>query len=159
MSFFQKLWDNHPTITYDDYPCSSNGKKNFPNQCAIRMGECFERSGIKTQKLPVRRCWFHKNQPGHILAAEELANALVKFPISSNIQKPIKFKGKDGFSKIAGKKGIIFFKDYYGPGNQGDHIDLWNGSRLTRFSSYWDFLVLNGGRYQRADVWFFRIIG
>ena len=65
MSLFEKLWNNHPTITDDDYPCSSNGKKNFPNQCAIRMGECFERSGIKTQILPVRRCWFHKDQPGH----------------------------------------------------------------------------------------------
>jgi hypothetical protein len=61
-----------------------------------------------------------------------LANALEKFPISARIQKPIKFKGKDGFKKISGKKGINFFKDYYGPGNQGDHIDLWNGTRLTR---------------------------
>jgi hypothetical protein len=144
MSLFDTFWKNHPTITDDDFPCSSKDKKNFDNQCAIRMGECFERSGITTKNLPARRCWFHKNKPGHILAAEELANALEKFPISA---------------KIVGKKGVIFFKDYYGAGNQGDHIDLWDGSRLTKFSSYWDFLFMNGGRYQKADVWFFRVIG
>jgi hypothetical protein len=159
MSMFETLWDNHPTITDDDFPCSSDGKKNFENQCAIRLGECLERSGLKTKNLPVRRCWFHKDKPGHILAAEELAKALEKAPPSGKIQKPIKFKGKDGFTKIAGKKGIIFFKDYYGPSNQGDHIDLWNGKRLTRFSSYWDFLVMGGGRYQEAEVWFFWVTG
>jgi hypothetical protein len=146
-------------VTDDDYPCSSNGKSNFDNQCAIRLGECFERSGLSTKNMPVRRCWFHKDKPGHILSAEEMATALEKFSISAKIQKSKKFKGAEGFSKIAGKKGIIFFKDYYGVNGQGDHIDLWNGGRLTRYSSYWDFLVMGGGRYQKADVWFFEVLG
>jgi hypothetical protein len=158
MSLFNILWEKHPTITGDDFPCSSNGNKNFENQCAIRMGECFERSGLSTKNLPVRRCWFHKDKLGHILSAEELAKAIEKYPLSSYIEKPIKFKGEDGFSKIFGKKVIIFFKDYYGPGNQGDHIDLWNGARLTRFSSYWDFFVMLGGRYRKAEVWFFWVV-
>lgn len=157
MSLFDTLWKNHPTISDDDFPCTSHGENNFDNQCAIRLGECMERSGLKTKSLPVRRCWFHKDKPGHILAAEELAKALEKFSITPKIQKPIKFSGKNGFSKIAGKRGIIFFKDYYGPSSQGDHIDLWNGSRLTRFSSHWDFLIMGGGRYQKAEVWFFPV--
>ncbi|HVK54554.1 MAG TPA: T6SS effector amidase Tae4 family protein [Burkholderiales bacterium] len=32
--------------------------------------------------------------------------------------------------------GIIFFQNYWGPGNQGDHIDLWNGARLTALDSW-----------------------
>ncbi|HTF98659.1 MAG TPA: type VI secretion system amidase effector protein Tae4 [Cellvibrio sp.] len=159
MSFFKTLWDKHPTNTDDDYPCKTKGKNNFHNQCAIRMGVCFERAGLKTSKLMIRKCWQHKAEDGHTLAAEEFANALQKVAISPKIQKPIKFKGSEGFSKIAGKKGIIFFKDYYGQNGQGDHIDLWNGTRLTRFSTVWDFMALNGGIYRKADVWFFPVAG
>ena len=45
-------------------------------------------------------------------------------------------------AKIAGKKGIIYFEDYWlRPEDRperptGDHIDLWNGSRLTEVSSW-----------------------
>jgi hypothetical protein len=28
MVTFQKLWDNHPTITGDKNPCSTNGRPN-----------------------------------------------------------------------------------------------------------------------------------
>lgn len=46
------------------------------------------------------------------------------------------FPSKEAFDKIEGKRGIVFFQNYWGPGNQGDHIDLWNGSRLTDWSSW-----------------------
>ncbi len=157
MALFQKLWKNHPTITGNDYPCSSTSKKNFENQCAIRMGVCLTLSGLSTVNLPVRHCWYHPKSSGHVLAAEELAKALDKVSPSPQINKPTKFKGKDGFADISGKKGIIFFKDYYGVGNRGDHIDLWNGSRLTKYSSYWVFLLLGGLDYKKADVWFFPV--
>lgn len=110
MNFFNSLWENHPTISGDDHPCSTKGKSNFENQCAIRMGECLERSGISTIHLKVRRCWFHKNTPGHILATEELAKALENTPPTGKISKPIKFIGNEGFSSISGRKGIIFLK-------------------------------------------------
>jgi hypothetical protein len=156
---FDLLWNNHPTITDDNFPCSSDGKPNFENQCAIRMGECLQRSGFDVGAPPVRRCWFHTGVSSHILAAEELAKALESNASYPGIRPPIKFHGDSGFDAISGKKGIIFFKDYYGPGGQGDHIDLWNGSRLTRFSSLWDFLIRDGGRYQKAEVWLFEVVG
>ena len=160
MSLFETLWDNHPTITEDDFPCSTeSGAKNFENQCAIRMGVCLERSGFDLSKFPVAHCWHHEKSLRHILRAEELANALKNFSLSEKIRKPIVFEGSEGFSKISGKKGIIFFKDYYGTNNSGDHIDLWNGSRLTKLDTYFQFLMLGGWRYKKATVWFFQVMG
>ncbi len=34
------------------------------------------------------------------------------------------------------RTGLVFFQNYWGPGMQGDHIDLWNGSRLTDRGSW-----------------------
>ena len=30
------------------------------------------------------------------------------------------------------KTGIVFFRNSWGRGNQGDHIDLWDGSRVRK---------------------------
>lgn len=154
MAKFDSLWKNHPTVEslIDDFPCKKNGSKAFENQCAIRMGVAFGKSGINMDSFKGAKCWYGHN-PSHILRAEELANWL-KSPFSPYKQR-IEFEGVNGFDSIFGKKGIVFFKDYYGPGNQGDHIDLWNGSRLTRFSSWFDFSFFGGGRhYKDATVWF-----
>ncbi|WP_298266533.1 T6SS effector amidase Tae4 family protein [Geobacter sp.] len=70
-------------------------------------------------------------------AAEELAAWLKLRPFCGLPPKPETVTGKDWEKKIAGRTGIIFFKDYWqrdgeSEGNRsGDHIDLWNGSRLT----------------------------
>ncbi len=156
MIHFKQLWKNHPTITDDDKPCSTNGKPNFVNQCAIRMGVCLERSGVQTKHWPVRRCWFHKNgngDGGHILAAEELAKSLEMVPFSGlfTIEK---FSGKKAFENLSGKSGIVFFRNYYGPGSQGDHIDLWDGFRLTDWRTVFTIHVY-GEKYSNSeDVWF-----
>ena len=75
----------------------------------------------------------------------------------SPFRKFIDFKAVTGFSSISGEKGIIFFKDYYGPNSQGDHIDLWNGSRLTKFVSWFEFGIRDGRHYAKADVWFWPV--
>lgn len=155
---FDTLWNNHPTISSaifeDDTPCLNNGKRAFENQCAIRMGECLSKSGINLDSFKGARCWFN-HKPAHILRAEELANWL-KSPFSP-FKKMHVFAGVDGFSGIKGQKGIIFFKDYYGPRQQGDHIDLWNGSRLTNLSSWLEFYFRNGKHYADATLWFWPI--
>ena len=55
------------------------------------------------------------------------------------------------------KSGIIFFKDYYGPSQQGDHIDLWNGSRLTSRVSWFEFAIRGGAHYKAATIWFWEV--
>lgn len=58
--------------------------------------------------------------------------------------------------KIGSFTCVIEFKGT-GPGNQGDHIDLWNGRRLTKFSSLFEFSVRSGRHYSDADVWFWPV--
>ena len=50
--------------------------------------------------------------------------------------KPEAITGRDWQPKINGRTGIAFFRDYWARDGEvshasGDHIDLWNGSRLT----------------------------
>ncbi|MGD8910412.1 MAG: type VI secretion system amidase effector protein Tae4 [Chromatiales bacterium] len=152
MTSFKKMWDNHPT---GEYPCrDSSGKKAFTNQCAIRMGVAFDKAGVSTNSFKGARCW-HGHAPKHILRAEELANWL-KGPFSP-FRKIEIFDAANGFRRISGRRGVIFFKDYYGHNGQGDHIDLWNGSRLTEFLSWFHFFFTDGRHYVKAKVWFWPV--
>ena len=154
---FEKLWENHPTVetTFgDDAPCQKDGKRAFTNQCAIRMGESLRKAGVNLDSFKGARCW-HGHNPAHILRAEELANWLRSS--FSPFKQMIEFEGVNGFEQLNNKTGIVFFKDYYGPGNQGDHIDLWNGSRLTKVSSWFEFAFRDGRHYRDATVWFWPV--
>ncbi|MGN7876261.1 T6SS effector amidase Tae4 family protein [Roseateles sp. 22389] len=48
---------------------------------------------------------------------------------------PETITGENWEKRIKGRTGIVYFADYWTRGNEkvstGDHIDLWNGSRLT----------------------------
>ena len=33
---------------------------------------------------------------------------------------------------LSGDAFLIFLLNFWGAGNQGDHIDLWNGTKMTR---------------------------
>jgi hypothetical protein len=53
------------------------------------------------------------------------------------------YEGRTVFEKITGRTGIIFLADYWQRPNEkggsrrtGDHIDLWDGSRMTSVSSW-----------------------
>lgn len=166
MLTFKHLWDNHPTVTGNDNPCTKNGKPNFPNQCAIRMGVALAKCGVETFRIPgTTHFWHgHDKSAGHIVRAEELAKGLDKYRIAG-IQGTTKIT-PDKFAKaLSGKTGIIFFKDYWQRTNNGkqesfrnrsgDHIDLWNGSRLTSVSS-WVMIHMrlgNFGLHSISDEW------
>lgn len=139
---FEELWSNHATVSGVDNPCLVKDEPAFSNQCAIRVGNALALCGFDTASLPgAEHCWHHEKSHGHILRAEQMAKALRKVrPAGIEAAQSIPV---DGFRKhISGKKGIIFFKDYWlrssDPENNptGDHIDLWNGSRLTDWSSW-----------------------
>ncbi len=146
MLTFQKLWDNHPGITGKTNPCATAGVANYPDQCAISIGVALVACGVNTKAIPgVRHCWHHKSSAGHILAAEELAKALTIYPLPGlgrvKYAEPAKFK-----DELSSQRGLIFFEDYWRRtvdgkkedfrNRTGDHIDLWNGSRLTDWFSW-----------------------
>ena len=150
---FSKLWQSYPT---DKSPCTKNGSPNFTNQCAIRMGVCLEAAGVKTEKLSVTRCWYHPKADGHILRAEELAKVLSSVPGVGQVEKYA--KGPDGFRAIENRTGIVMFQNYWGPGSQGDHIDLWNKNMLTRdLRLRGRYQPGDGGSCEKATIWFWRV--
>lgn len=169
MVTFNKLWDNHPTITGIDNPCTTNGKSNFSDQCAIKVGVALSACGVNTSILPgARHCWYHNKSFGHVLAAEELAKGIKKNPVIG-LGKLQEIDPKDFKTLLRGKRGIIFFKDYWARGGEtirnksGDHIDLWNGSRLTDWHT-WARIQLNiswEGRWsdykKSKEIWFWRV--
>ncbi len=154
---FKQLWANHPNV-------KDGGKKpcnpSFKNQCAIRMGDCFDRSGV--EKLTgAEVCWFHKTST-HYLRAEELAKALSTAHVPG-ISPVEKISGKDFHKKISGKTGIIFFKDYWQRNGEtfknrsGDHIDLWNGSRLTDWWSWFSIHLTDSKMENSKNIWFWPV--
>jgi hypothetical protein len=136
VSLMKLFWHNHP------------GRKNvcdetlFVNQCAIRMGQALELSGIvMTQDRRVlRRCTteyrafkHHKEGlvKGHVLAAQELAN-WIKSETSVFGRRSVVHSQEE----INGRSGVIFFRDGWGA---TDHIDVWDGESLVGgFPSYFD---------------------
>ncbi|MAA75468.1 MAG: hypothetical protein CMN28_12275 [Salinisphaeraceae bacterium] len=161
MVTFQNLWMKHPTITGPDNPCSSNGRKNFSNQCAIRVGHALAECGIDTRRIRgARHCWQHDNAMGHILRAEELARGLDLANIAG-LGKKIEVSPAQFSEALKGKTGIIFFKDYWIREGEvtrnasGDHIDLWNGSRLTDWTSWLRIQMRIGswGLHSISDAW------
>ena len=136
---FKQLWNHYPD---DDNPCTTMGKSNFANQCAIRVGVALTRSGVSTTTLRgVTHCWQHPKREGHVLRASELASALMRAQIDG-LGRAQTLGAKDFKTQLAGKTGIIFFRDYWQRSRDrdgaptGDHIDLWNQSRLTDWSSW-----------------------
>lgn len=154
MSTFQKLWDAHPT---GELPCSTDGKSNFENQCAIRMGVAFTNAGISMKGWGLRHCWHHAATDGHTLAAEEMAQALAKRAIVPGMGKIEKLQRKDWKAAIRGRRGIFFCKDFYGAPRVGDHIDLWNRWRLTAAYSVVSVYTSFGSNYNEGQVWFWEL--
>ena len=171
MLSFENLWKNHPTVAGNDNPCSTNGKVYFSNQCAIRVGVALTKSGVKTKHIPgATHCWHHPASEGHVIRAEELAKGLAKVSLAG--LKPVdKLDPMLFSSKLASRKGILFFKDYWQRSGEssnhrsGDHIDLWNGSRLTDWTTWLRIqlhLSLDGvwSDYRGSKaVWFWEVPG
>jgi hypothetical protein len=132
---FTDLWSSYPNSD----PCEAKdeqGNKKFKNQCAIRLSYALKKAGVTFKSYPSKRkCWFHPDDD-HILAAKELADWLELQPFVG-CKKSETVTGENWREKVKERTGIICFEDYYAPseGSGGDHIDLWNGSRMTDLSS------------------------
>lgn len=167
MTNFIKLWSNHPTVK-GEKPLLDT--KVYTDQCAINVAAAMIRSGYDFKSYTGTKSW-QKEGPKYPIRAQELADWLstaagrMPFKADRYKGKDIKDKdaGKDVFDTINNKTGIIFLQNYWGPGRQGDHIDLWNGSRMTSRSSW--FRVATGISWdgvwtdylQAEAIWFWSI--
>lgn len=135
MLAFDVLWKNHPSNQSVEVrsPClRPDGTSAFANQCAIRMSVCLSRSGVSLVSYKGALCWYDHGRQ-HAIRAEELAAWLAQ---------QTKLVGRVGVARrtsraslsdltYLGRRGIILCRDFWGPAQQGDHIDLWNGRNLA----------------------------
>jgi hypothetical protein len=143
---FNVLWENYP----DDDPCVNKDGKPPPgwdNQCAVRVSTALTKSGASLASFKGGRC--PTGGPNDMIgSAQQLAKWLADRKRFENQSITVKLPPKQFENAVAGRPGIIFFSNYWrrrgehhGPGT-GDHIDLWNGSRLTaRFTSFLRFTL------------------
>ena len=157
MSRFHQLWKNHPTIKGDGPVLDSTVYKD---QCAVNLHVSLERSGINLTSFRGVRSW-GRDEPRYALRAQELADWLASsFAKMPSVEA---YSAGEAFERLDGFKGIVFFQNYWGPGQQGDHIDLWNGTRLTDWRS-WARIHLHiswegvWSDYRKAAaIWFWRL--
>lgn len=135
MATFNQLWKNHPMnwTPPEERPCRDKDGKVDPsmeNQCAIRLGLAFQGAGINTDAVPGARCWYGHGRK-HILRVANLLPWIEKNTTAIGCKKKVVFKGVT-HSNFTGKKGIVYFENFWGTNNQGDHIDLWDGYRIAK---------------------------
>ncbi len=136
MAAFSDLWSHHPANDEPPLlsPCTNNqGAPAFANQCAIRMGVCLTRSGISLVSYRGAFCWYgHGHQ--HAIRAEELG-VWLDSPAATFLDYAEKrmrtARAPITAESYANRQGIVLFKNFWGTGNQGDHIDLWDGSEMS----------------------------
>ena len=158
MPAFHQLWSNHPNAKGEE-PLLD--KRQYQNQCAINLYAALERAGVNVKSFHGQKSW-QKGKPKYAIRAQELADWLAR-PGMLPGTKVEKYRGKEVFERIKGKRGIIFFQNYWGLGHQGDHIDLWDGFRLTHLRSIAQIYlrfgpIAFGSDYEKSEsVWFWKL--
>jgi hypothetical protein len=156
---FTTLWSSYPHDSeappgsQHAMPCDEKDKSGFyfyENQCAIRMSHCLIKAGISLSNYTDPKC-----KHGYARGAESLATWIWR-----NFGKPLQVDCSNAAQKNTfltnqywSKNGIIFFKDFYGTNNTGDHIDLLyhvNTQILTATGNY-----TNDGRVKQ--IWFWEV--
>ena len=140
---FEKLWNAYP----QEYApcCLPDGTPAFANQCAIRFGLALTDGGVNIAGFPGVRCW-HKHGGRHLLRGEEVVVWMKK---NRSVFGNVEIYQSADQSTFQGRKGLIFCRNFWGPGNQGDHIDLWNRTYLK--SGNPDYIS------RSQEVWFWEM--
>lgn len=130
--YFSALWNAYPNEK--PYVNQKTGEvpSGYENQCAIKVSVALHGAGIDMDMYSGAYVTIKMNRAA--VRAEELAKWL-RFQSIKGMSLPESIVADDWQRRIKGRNGIVFFADYWlRPGEKlpsGDHIDLWNGSRLT----------------------------
>ena len=158
MPTFATLWNNHPVIKGES---SLLDRGTYEYQCAVNLSSALMRSGVNMKSYNGQLSW-EKGNPKYAIRAQQLADWLAS-PVNPLYSKVEKYSGVEVFNKTSARSGVIFFKNYWGANHQGDHIDLWNGFRLTHIRSLAQIYLRIGSIGLDADfkmaesVWFWPI--
>ena len=131
---FSTLWDAYPGSK--PYKDAKTGQvpKGYENQCAIKVSVALHSAGVAMKSF--RGAAVTLGGKNVAIRATEMAAWLKTQNIDGIAASPTKITGEDWQDTIKGKTGIVYFSDYWAREGEektpsGDHIDLWNGSRLT----------------------------
>jgi Type VI secretion system (T6SS), amidase effector protein 4 len=100
------------------------------------MGVCLTAAGIPLSGYHGAFCWFGHGRT-HPLRAEELAtwlNDTAPIVGEADISRRTKLGKHVSAADYWGRQGIVLFRNFWGAGNQGDHIDLWDGMQMPHGS-------------------------
>ncbi|MGH6649093.1 type VI secretion system amidase effector protein Tae4 [Aquabacterium sp.] len=130
---FADLWAGYPKTGTPYVDAKGEVPTGFENQCAIRVSVSLTSVGLAMKSFKGATVLVNANKAA--IRAQELADWLKLQPFCGLPAKPEGITGKDWQDKIKGRTGIVYFKDYWARAAEtnptGDHIDLWNGSKLT----------------------------
>jgi hypothetical protein len=130
---FRDLWSAYPSAKPYLDPKTGDAPKGYENQCAIKVSVALRGGGVDMSSFRGAHVLLERKKAA--IRAKELAEWLKAQRTSGLPSAPQSIVGADWQDKIKGKTGIVYFADYWlRPGEKapsGDHIDLWNGSRLT----------------------------
>lgn len=147
---FAKLWTaypgGHPYV--DPSGRTPNG---YENQCAINLSAAIHGAGVEMRSFRGATVTLSTGRKA-ATSASQLAAWLKQQPFCGLPIAPGDVTGEDWQDRIKGRTGIVYFEDYWArnAGEKstnrptGDHIDLWNGSRLTAVG--WAFFSAWGRR-------------
>jgi hypothetical protein len=135
MPSFTDMWNNHPANWNppETFPCrdkDGNIHAALKDQCAIRLGLAFQGAGVKTDSVPGARCWNGHGRK-HILRVKDLVPWIELNSKRIGCKKKAKFK-EVTYADFVGKQGIVYFENFWGTNNQGDHVDLWDGQKIAK---------------------------
>lgn len=134
---FAKLWAAYPGgHPYVD-PKTGKPPPGYDNQCAIKVSVAIH--GVGVQMKSFRGAAVKVNGLPVASLASQLAEWLKLQPFCGLPMKPENVTGPNWQEKIRHRTGIVYFANYWARNAReasddkptGDHIDLWNGSRLT----------------------------
>lgn len=135
-TLFNQFWRNHPALQSPAViePCSTNGTSNHANQCVIRLGISMTQSGISLASYRGVCCWSRHGRT-HPLRVEQMKLWLnsndAYFVPYAKVSKRDKRGHQNSHHAYSGRRGIVACLNFWGAGNQGDHIDLWDGSTMA----------------------------
>lgn len=137
---FARLWESYPSG--HPYVEAATGKPppGFSNQCAIKVSMAIHGAGVEMKSF--RGSAIKMDGMTTAYVAEQLAAWLKLQPFCGLPKQPEDVTGKDWQDKITGRTGIIFFANYWKRDGEttrpsGDHIDLWNKTKLTPNPANW----------------------
>ena len=142
---FKNLWASYPSSPPYIDPKTGKPPAGYSNQCAIKVSVAIHGAGIEMKSFTPKVIGVDAKHFGMVTIdgkntatlASQLATWLKLQPFCGLPQKPENITGADWEKKVNGRTGIVYFSDYWMRETDragqptGDHIDLWNGKRLT----------------------------